>query len=118
MRIVVADTGPICYMVLIGQIDLLPALFEKVILPVAVRNELTSLKAPAPVRQWIGARPTWVEVHGAPPLIQAEDPALKGIDAGEKAAIELAKFLQTNFRIPEALLYRMLKKHRGNKNRL
>ncbi len=33
MRIVVADTGPLNYLVLIGQVNLLPALFEKVIVP-------------------------------------------------------------------------------------
>ena len=33
MRLVIADTGPINYLVLIGCIDVLPALFEKVTLP-------------------------------------------------------------------------------------
>ena len=31
MRLIIADTGPINYLVLIGNIDLLPMLFEKVI---------------------------------------------------------------------------------------
>ena len=30
MRLVVADTGPLNYLVLIGSVDLLPKLFEKV----------------------------------------------------------------------------------------
>jgi len=29
MRLVVADTSPLNYLVLIGQVDLLPSLFEK-----------------------------------------------------------------------------------------
>jgi len=33
VRLVIADTGPVNYLILIGQIDILPALFEKVILP-------------------------------------------------------------------------------------
>ena len=37
MRLVIADTGPVNYLVLIGNIDLLPALFDKVILPSAVQ---------------------------------------------------------------------------------
>ena len=45
MRLVIADTGPVNYLVLIGQIDLLPALFDKVILPSAVRAELTTALA-------------------------------------------------------------------------
>ena len=31
MRLVIADTGPVNYLLLIGHIDLLPAPFEKVI---------------------------------------------------------------------------------------
>ena len=46
MRLVVADTGPINYPTLIGHMEVLPALFEKVILPAAVQAELTSRKAP------------------------------------------------------------------------
>lgn len=92
MRLIIADTGPINYLVLIGNIDLLPVLFEKVILPSAVQAELASSKAPPFVRDWIAHRPDWVEVREAP-LSQAEDVSLKGIDAGEKAAIQLAASL-------------------------
>ena len=47
MRLIIADTGPINYLVLIGSIDLLPILFENVILPSAVRAELTDPGRPA-----------------------------------------------------------------------
>lgn len=53
--IVVADTGPINYLILIGYIDVLPALFEKIMLPSVVRDELTQPNAPLPVRSWIAA---------------------------------------------------------------
>ena len=46
MRLVIADTGPLNYLILIGQIDLLPGLFEKVVLPTTVQSELASSKAP------------------------------------------------------------------------
>jgi len=36
VRLVIADTSPINYLLLIGHIDIVPALFEKVILPAAV----------------------------------------------------------------------------------
>jgi len=42
VRLVIADTGPVNYLILIGSIDLLPALFEKIILPAAVQSELSS----------------------------------------------------------------------------
>lgn len=56
MRLVIADTSPINYWILIGHIDLLPQLFERVALPDAVEVELFNLLAPQPVRRWI-ARP-------------------------------------------------------------
>jgi predicted nucleic acid-binding protein len=92
VRLIIADTGPINYLVLIGNIDLLPILFERVILPSAVYAELFSSKAPPLVRDWIANLPAWVEVREAP-LSQAEDASLNGIDSGEKAAIQLAASL-------------------------
>ena len=47
MRLVVADTSPIHYLLLIGHIDILPALFDKIIVPMAVIAELAHPKAPA-----------------------------------------------------------------------
>ena len=41
---VVADTSPLCYLVLIDCIDLLPNLYDKVIIPPAVFNELSAPK--------------------------------------------------------------------------
>lgn len=38
--IVVSDTSPPCYLILIGQIDLLPQLYGQVVIPEAVRDEL------------------------------------------------------------------------------
>ena len=66
MQLVIADTGPINYLILIGHIDILPVLFQKVILPSIVRDELKHQKAPAAVQQWIANPPAWVEVHSIP----------------------------------------------------
>jgi predicted nucleic acid-binding protein len=44
--IVVSDAGPIHYLVLIGQIELLPVLYGQVVVPVAVVNELQHLHTP------------------------------------------------------------------------
>ena len=48
MRLVIADTGLVNYLILIGHIDLLPALFEKVILPAAVQANWLPAKLPLP----------------------------------------------------------------------
>jgi predicted nucleic acid-binding protein len=89
LRLVVADTGPINYLILIEHIDLLRALFGRVILPFAVAGELIALRSPSAVRYWACNPPAWVGLHATPGGFDA-DPLLKGIDAGEKAAIALA----------------------------
>lgn len=44
MSLVVADTGPINYLLLIGYIEILPPLFERVFMPKAVYDELHSFR--------------------------------------------------------------------------
>jgi predicted nucleic acid-binding protein len=41
--------SPVNYLILIGHIDLLPRMFERVALPRAVQAELSSPRAPLPV---------------------------------------------------------------------
>src|SRR5258707_463532 len=50
MRLVVADTGPLNYLVPTSDIELLPKLFQRVLVPQAVRDELADGDAPAAVR--------------------------------------------------------------------
>ena len=89
MRLIIADTGPINYLILIGSIDLLPVLFDKVILPSAVQAELIDPDAPPSVRSWIANRPAWLQVHETPKG-QSGQASAKGLDEGETAAIALA----------------------------
>ena len=56
MRLVVADTSPLNYLILIEQVEILPALFEKVFVPQIVRDELQHSEAPESVRRWIANR--------------------------------------------------------------
>jgi predicted nucleic acid-binding protein len=93
LRLVVADTGPINYLILIGCVDLLPSLFETVLLPVAVAAELKAADAPTKVQVWIAKPPSWAEIRNDPP---AFDPLLESLDAGEKAAIALARIGQAD----------------------
>ena len=86
MLIVVADTGPLNYLVLIGQVDRLPDLFESVYVPDAVEAELAALGAPKLVRDWIATPPPWLVVTPAP----AATLSLGKLDAGEQAALALA----------------------------
>ena len=87
--LVIADTGPVNYLLLTGQIEILPKLFGTVILPSAVRDELADIGTPVSVRNWISDPPEWVDVRPVPgdcPLTEA----LKALDIGEAAAIALA----------------------------
>jgi predicted nucleic acid-binding protein len=88
VQLVVADTGPVNYLLLIGRIEILPALFDKVILPSVVKDELARPNAPLPVRNWIANPPAWVEVRQT--LGTFDDESLRRLDAGEGAAIILA----------------------------
>ncbi len=94
MRLVIADTGPINYLLLIQHIDILPSLFDRVVLPAAVKDELSDPETPPAVRDWIANAPAWVEVHESIPLI--EDSSLKRLDPGEGEAIRLALELKAD----------------------
>jgi predicted nucleic acid-binding protein len=89
VRLVIADTSPINYLLLIGYIDILPALFDRVTLPAIVRDELSHPKAPPAVRNWIAAPPAWVDVRQTP-TVHAHDASMDRLDAGEEDAIALA----------------------------
>ena len=52
--LVIADTSPLHYLVLIEQTDILPSLFGHVIIPPGVAVELQRPRTPAPVRAWMG----------------------------------------------------------------
>jgi len=89
MTVVVADTSPLNYLVLIGHIDVLHRLYGRVLVPSEVLAELTDARAPQQVREWIQPLPEWVEVRDA--RGDSNDPALEQIDPGERAAILLAQ---------------------------
>lgn len=89
--IVVADTTPLNYLVLIGHIDLLSALYQRVLIPEAVHNELQKDKTPYEVRAWAAALPQWIEIHTVTPTHNA---SLVDLDAGEQQAIQLAMDLK------------------------
>jgi len=88
MRLIVADTSPLVYLVLIDHIEILPRLFETVLVPEAVDAELRNPLAPPPVQAWASPLPSWVEVKQVPNA--PDDAALRQLGAGERAAIVLA----------------------------
>lgn len=85
--IVVADTSPLNYLILIGYVDVLEALYRHVTIPPAVRDELLHPSAPPSVRAWMQTPPHWLEVRtpGHTTLTLSTD-----LDEGEREAIALA----------------------------
>jgi predicted nucleic acid-binding protein len=86
--IVVADTAPLNYLIQIDCDDLLPKLYERIVVPAGVMQELADAAAPASVRRWLAHVPIWIDVRlsAAPP-----DPQLADLDLGERQAIQLAE---------------------------
>jgi len=91
--IVVSDTSPLNYLILIGQEDLLRKLFGRVIIPQAVFDELHATGASAKVRLWSQNPPAWVEIKQTDLI---PDAALDVLHAGEREAITLAQELSAD----------------------
>lgn len=84
--IVVSDTSPLNYLVLIESQHILPKLFKRILIPEAVRQELESAGAPDAIKQFLATEPDWLETH----RVSEIDPRLRQLDAGERDAIALA----------------------------
>lgn len=85
--IVISDTSPINYLILIDAIEILEKPFGRIVIPEAVFTELQHAKTPRPVKDWIANAPSWLEVK------QADAPLFtpsKRIGDGEREAIALA----------------------------
>ena len=87
--IVVADSGPLHYLILLEQIELLRRFYGQVLVPEPVAGELSAPSAPATVREWITKPPNWVEVRPVPPDVVSM--ITDDLDPGERAAIALAR---------------------------
>lgn len=84
--LVVADTSPIHYLILIEQEDLFPKLFGKIVIPDQVANEISHSLAPRAVLDFMAQRPPWLSIQSP----QSIEP-IPQIDEGEEAAINLAR---------------------------
>jgi predicted nucleic acid-binding protein len=89
--IVVSDTTPLRYLAALGQLEILPRLFGSVYCPEAVMQECRHPRAPAALRMWAEAPPSWLVIDA---LGDIEPSLLASLDAGEAAAITLATRLK------------------------
>lgn len=86
--IAVSDTSPICYLVLTGDVDLLPKLYSRISVPRSVVGELRHPDAPLIVRQWAANLPSWLTVEADPAMSNI---GMEKLQVGEQAAILLAE---------------------------
>jgi predicted nucleic acid-binding protein len=93
-RLVISDTSPLRYLILIGQADLLPALYSEVLIPEAVADELNQPASPDAVRRWLLHRPAWLQV--IPLTARPVSVSLPDLDPGEHDAILLALHLRAD----------------------
>jgi predicted nucleic acid-binding protein len=91
--IVVADTSPLRYLILIEEIRILPALYGRVIVPPGVVAELDQEQTPSVVRVWLSARPEWLHVQAPKQSLQSLQNVL---GTGEREAIALAAELSAD----------------------
>jgi len=108
--IAVADTSPLCYLILIDEVDLLPKLFCKVVVPAAVISELLHEDAPKAVRGWAANLPPWVTVQENPIRSTA---GLEKLQAGEQAAILLTESISAELILLDEKSARRVAAERG-----
>jgi predicted nucleic acid-binding protein len=85
--IVISDTSPLHYLVMIGHVEVLPKLYGQVLCPPEVISECLHQHTPGPVRAWASSLPSWVQVEACSTWTDA---CLQKLDAGEAAALRLA----------------------------
>lgn len=107
---VVSNTSPLRYLTAIDQIDLLPQLYERVMIPQAVYDELSSPGAPETVRSWIARLPHWLEIES---VTTPSNIALERLDRGEREAILLAEQLGIDSILLDDMAGRRVARERG-----
>jgi predicted nucleic acid-binding protein len=108
--IAVADASPLCYLVLIREIDLLPKLFLHVAVPRAVITELLHEDAPETVRTWASNLPRWIGVEENP---LSATTGLDKLQGGEQAAILLAESIKADIILLDEKAARHVAANRG-----
>ncbi|HEY6137176.1 MAG TPA: hypothetical protein VI670_05365 [Thermoanaerobaculia bacterium] len=109
--IVVADTSPLLYLILLGHEQVLPALYERVIAPRAVISELSHAGTPQAVRDWAASALLIDDQEGREEAIRRHLPVfgtLRVLAAAADAELidlpkTVARLRQTSFRASEEL---------------
>lgn len=96
---IVSNTGPIIALMIIGRLGILKEIFDEVVIPYEVHQELMKGKSVKdfvnPMRITVYEEEKWIKVQK---LQTSLNPALRGIlDVGEASVIQLASDVKTDF---------------------
>ncbi len=108
--IVVADTTPLNYLVLMQRVVLLKRLYGRVIIPHAVHHEMLAIGAPTKVQRWATELPDWVEIVSA---IRTDVTLPQRLGAGECEAICVALTIHADVVLMDDLPGRLAAEERG-----
>jgi predicted nucleic acid-binding protein len=105
--LVVADSSPLIYLSHAGILQILPTLFDTIVVPRAVWNEAVERRPAAPGLDLL-RQVTWIRVVDDP------SPAEElGLDPGETAAILVAESLHADLLLIDERLGRKVARERG-----
>ncbi len=110
--IIISDTSPFCYLILIDCINILPQLYSKVIIPEVVYQELTNQSSPRKVREYLQNKPDWLIIKNHQEKVDLD---LDKLDKGERSAIILAEQIKADLIILDEKLARKIAKNRNLK---
>jgi predicted nucleic acid-binding protein len=110
--IVISDTSPFCYLILIDCINILPQLYDKIIIPEVVYQELINQDSPQKVKEYLKNKPNWLLIKNHQKKADLE---LEKLDQGEKSAIILAEETKADLIILDEKLARKIAKNRNLK---
>ena len=86
--IVVSDTTPLLYLVLIDEIEILPKVLGEILFPQIVFQELQHDHTPSKIKAYFEFPPEWLSIKQPTEVFDVD---LAGIDRGEREAILLAE---------------------------
>jgi len=89
--IVVSNTTPLHYLIIIEEVEILHQLYGQVVIPKAVIDELQRPETPQKVFDWISNLPSWIEIRNP-----ASTDTTLNLGQGECETILLAQELQAD----------------------
>lgn len=110
--IVVSDTSPLHYLILIGDIEVVPRIVNEVIIPAVVFRELNAEKTPQQIKTYLETLPAWLTIADDTGIIDDE---LAEIDPGEREAILLTEQLSADALLIDDKAGREIAESRGIK---